>query len=378
MRKSKKMEHYFKWPQVLAFRLVRHHLADKSRADLVAISRDVCGLQAQVPSAAELQLWARINGLARQDIHSTLLESRTLVKTSCMRHTLHLIPAAEFFVYINALKPSRIREMRKIMSRYSVTQKDADGVTKAVVDTLSTGPMTRQELTKGILPQKKMGKKARTWFEQSWWGVIRQAMVEGLICYGPERDQMATFVRVDQWLRKQRSVPEREAQQALLRQYLNSYGPATLTDFRRWSGISGAELSEIWESLKKELVEVSIEGKKAFLLRKDCDRLAQSSFDAQTLQLLPHFDPYLLGHSEKDHLVSPTHYKRVYRKAGWISPVVLLNGRVIGIWSYTRGGKRLSLKVEPFERFSKTIRAKIEEKAASLGDFLETSWEIKF
>lgn len=372
------MKALFKWPQVLAFRLARHHLLDKSRADIAAVSRDVCGLQAQMPAAAELQLWARIDGLARIDIHSELWGSRRLVKTSCMRHTLHLIPAGEFFVYINALKPSRIREMLKIMSRSGITQKDADGVTEAVVDTLSSGPMTRRGLTERILPERKMGKKARAWFEQSWWGVIRQAMVEGLICYGPEEGGKATFVRVDRWLQKRKSVPERQAQQMLLRRYLSGYGPATLTDFRRWSGISGAELSETWESLKKELVEVTIEGKKAYLLRKDYDKLAQSSFNAQAIQLLPHFDPYLLGHSKKNHLVDSTHYKRVYRKAGWISPVVLLNGRVIGVWSYTRGGKRLSLKVEPFERFSKTIRARIEEKAASLGDFLETSLEIKF
>jgi hypothetical protein len=372
------MKPTFKWPQVLAFRLARHHLGDKSRADLAVVSRDVCGLQAQMPSAAELQLWARIDGLARKEIHSALLENRTLVKTSCMRHTLHLIPASEFFVYINALKPSRLREMRKVMSRSGVTQKDADGVTEAVVDTLSGGPMTRRELTERSLSRKKTGKKTKAWFEQSWWGVIRQGMVQGLICYGPERDGEATYVRVDQWLKKQERVPERKAQQMFLRRYLNGYGPAALTDFRRWSGISGTELGAIWESLKKELVEVSIEGKKAFLLRKDYDQFAQSSFDVPSLELLPHFDPYLLGHSEKDHLVSPAHYKQVYRKAGWISPVVLLNGRVGGVWSYTRGGKQLSLRVEPFERFPKTIRAKIEKKAASLGDFLGTSWEIKF
>ncbi|MCI0596361.1 MAG: winged helix DNA-binding domain-containing protein [candidate division Zixibacteria bacterium] len=372
------MKFAFKWPQVLAFRLTRHHLLNKKPANPVAVSRDVCGLQAQMPSAAELQLWARIDGLVRKEIHSALLENRTLVKTSCMRLALHLIPVAEFFVYINALKSSRIREMRRVMSYFGVTQKDADGVTEAVVDALSASPMTRRELTERSLSRKKTGKKARAWFEKSWWGVIRPAMVEGLVCYGPERDGEATYVRVDQWLKKPKSIPEGEAQQMLLRRYLSGYGPATLTDFRRWSGISGTELNKIWESLKKELVEVSIEGKKSFLLRRDYNHLAQSSFDAQSLQLLPHFDPYLLGHSKKDHLVSPARYKQVYRKAGWISPVVLLNGRVIGVWSYTRGAKRLSLKVEPFERFHKTIRPMIEEKAAGLGDFLGTSWEIKF
>ena len=102
-----------------------------------------------------------------------------------------------------------------------------------------------------------------------------------------------------------------------------------------------------------------------------------SDLNDNVLRLLPHFDPYLLGHVDKNHLVSPANYKRVYRAAGWISPVVLLNGRVIGTWSYTRRGKGAFLKVEPFEKFSKAIHSKIEKEAARLGAFMETPIEIK-
>jgi hypothetical protein len=37
----------------------------------------------------------------------------------------------------------------------------------------------------------------------------------------------------------------------------------------------------------------------------------------------------------------------------------------------------LSLRIEPFEKFPKIIHTKIEEEAAGLGSFLETSWEVK-
>jgi len=47
-----------------------------------------------------------------------------LVKTSCMRGTLHILSAADFPIYINALKISRGREMLRIMARYGVTQKE--------------------------------------------------------------------------------------------------------------------------------------------------------------------------------------------------------------------------------------------------------------
>jgi hypothetical protein len=89
------------------------------------------------------------------------------------------------------------------------------------------------------------------------------------------------------------------------------------------------------------------------------------------LRLLPHFDPYLLAHTDKDHLVSRANYKNVYRKAGWISPVILLNGSVFGTWSHKRKGGKLVLKIDPFEKFTKAIKTKIEEEAVSLGRFLE-------
>ena len=373
------MKLFFKQSPISAFRLRRHHLIDQNRSDIVSVCRNVCGIQAQVMSAAEIQLWARVHSLSRADIHTALWEDRTLVKTSCMRGTLHLLPVAHLHIYITALKRSRIREMLRIMSRHGgVTPKEADRVTEAVVEALSAGLMTRRELTERILSLKITGDRAKIWFEEGWWGVTRQAIVEGLICYGPDRGNEVTLVRVDQWLPKQKEVSELEAQQIMLRQYLSAYGPATFRDFSRWTGIPMKEVKPIWESLENEMVEVSTEDKKGAILRKDYDELLNISPGDQTLRLLPHFDPFMLGHAEKDHLVDPGSYKRVYRNAGWISPVVLLNGRAIGTWSYKRRAKLLSFEIEPFEKFSKAIRTGIEEEADGLGSFLETSWEIKF
>jgi hypothetical protein len=373
---------HFKWPQIAAFRLTRHHLAEPHQANLVTVCQNVCGMQAQLQSAAEMQFWARRrdrdgHSLTQADIHAALYKNRTLVKTSLMRQTLHLIPAVDFYIYINALKQSRVEALRKIMSRFGITPKDADAMTQSIVEALHAGPMTQRELMEQIIP--KVGKKVKKYLELAWSiQMFRLALVEGLICYGPERGKKATFLRVDQWLPKQKAVDERVAKQILLRRYLRAYGPATLQDFSKWTGMPMPEARAVWQSLEDELVEINIEDKKGWLLHEDHRQLANSDLDGQILRLLPHFDPYLLGHADKNHLVDANCYKRVYRNQGWISPVVLLNGRVIGIWSYTRRGKQWSLEVEPFEKFPKTIQAKIEEEAASLGDFQETAWEVKF
>ena len=364
------------WSQVAAFRLTRHHFVDRGPAPLATVTRDVCGIQAQVMSAARMALWARMHHLTRAEIESALWKSRTLVKTSCMRGTLHLLAAPDLPIYISALKSSRNRQMLRIMARFGVTPKEAAGVLHAVVDALRAGPMTRRELTDRITSLGILGKKSKKWFELGWWGVVRQAIVEGLICHGPDRGPEVTFVRVDQWLPKQKQLGEQQAQQLLLRRYLRAYGPATPRDFAKWTGMSMPEVRPIWESVRGELLEVSIEDSKGWLLREDCKQLSKCDLGEPVLRLLPNFDPYMLAHVEKHHLVDRPYYKRVYRNAGWISPVVLLDGKSIGTWSLTHRGKGSSLKVQLFAKTSKIIRARIEQEVASLARFLESSLHV--
>lgn len=375
------MRNSFTRAQISAFRLTRHHLVERNQSDLTAVCQSVCGIQSQVMAAAQMALWARLHSLTRADIHSALYKSRTLVKTSCMRQTLHLIPAIDFPIYLNALKKSRVEALLKIMSKFGITQTDVGGMNETILEALKAGPKTQRELTAHI--RSKVGKRVRAWMERVW-SVFRPAIVEGLICYGPDHGRQVTFVRVDQWLPKLKEIPEQAAQQVLLRRYLSAYGPATLQDFSKWSGIpmnavrACRPARAVWQSLGEELVEVHVEDQRGWVLCKDAQRLSKSHLARPHLRLLPSFDPYVLGHVEKNSLLDPRHYKRVYRHAGWISPIVLLNGRVVGLWAYTRRGKRLFVSIEPLGRFSKMIKEKIEEEVLSLGCFLETSWEINF
>lgn len=372
------MKKNFNWHQVSTFRLNRHHLLEKNPANPAAVCRDVCGIQAQLMTPAEMALSARVPGLTRKDIQSALCKNRTLVRTSCMRQTLHLIPASDFSLYINALKKIRSEYLGKIMSKYAgITQKETEVLNEMILETLRAGPLTQPELIEHL--SHKAGKKLKKWMRLAWSiQTFRSALIKGLICYGPEKGRKATLIRVDQWLPEQRKIPELEAQQSLLRRYLSAYAPATLRDFSKWMGVSAKEANPVWESLRDELFEVSVGGTSGLILRRDYESLAEGGPTGQILRLLPHFDCYMLGHDDRNHLVDTAHYKKVYRKAGWISPVVLLNGRVAGIWSYARSSGRLSLTIEPFSSFSKTIRKKIEGEAERLGNFLNTFWKVKF
>jgi hypothetical protein len=363
--------------EIAWFRLQRHHLLSDAPGDVVALCRDICGAQAQVMSAAYLQLWTRNHAVTRKQVEDALWQARTLVKTSLMRQTLHLIPSGEFWLYISALRSSRVAGALRVMARCGIEREEADSLTSLIMDAFSHGPLGRAEITGALRP--KVSKRVRAWMDKVW-SIVRIPIAEGLLCYGSGEGNEVKFIRTNQWLGKQgaKLIPEAEAQSSLLCKYLRAYGPATLNDFAHWSGIPITQVRLLRALPADQLLEMDAEKDHCLLLHEDLKLLKSKSANKASVRLLPHFDPYLLAHRKKDHLLEKQHYKRVYRNQGWISPVVLVDGIVAGTWNYKTQGSKLVVTIEPFSRLSRDVRAAIVREAGSLADFFGLALDIQF
>jgi uncharacterized protein YcaQ len=246
---------------------------------------------------------------------------------------------------------------------------------ESVVESLDEGPRTQQELI--ARAKKKAGKGVRAWLDHAW-SAVRPAVIEGLIVYGPPRGAEATFVRVDKWLDPQPVLGIDEARAELLRRFLAAFGPATAHDFAKWSGIKTSDAKRLVESSGDELAQVSVDGAPGWILRKDLDALTHGELDPDVVKLLGAFDSFLLAHATKEHLVDARFYKRVYRPQGWISPVVLRGGTIIGVWFPETAGKATTLGVELFGRATPAIRRAIEREAGQMSTFLGTTCSPRF
>jgi hypothetical protein len=353
--------------QVNAFRLARHHLAGSQRSSLLEVTSDVCGIQAQIMACAHLSLNARIPNLTREEIRAALYDKRTLVKAHCMRQTLHLLPASQYATYISANKKTRAKQVRNVMDRFEITDREADQLTRVLLDALAEKPLAQKALRAAIRPQ--VSKRVRAWMDKVW-GIVRPAVVEGLVCYGPDAGNEITYVRTENWLPKQKAIDPESAQRFLLRAYLRAYGPATARDFVFWSGISMKEVATVWKSVEDEFTEVELEDRKAYILREDESALRKSSLRNSNLRLLANFDVFLLAHAEKSHMVHDRHYKLIYRNQGWISPVILLDGRVVGTWSHKVAGKKLAIVLKPFSKLPKSLHPQIGAETERIAKFV--------
>jgi hypothetical protein len=67
---------------------------------------------------------------------------------------------------------------------------------------------------------------------------------------------------------------------------------------------------------------------------------------------------------------------RVYRQQGWLSPVMLVDGRTEGVWRHERKGDRLVVGIEPLVDQPGWVRRATEEETERLARFVAGELEL--
>jgi Winged helix DNA-binding domain len=337
------------------------------RKDLARVVGDIGGVQAQLMSAAELQIAVRVD-CSVEDVRKALWTDRTLVKTWLMRGTLHLARSGDLPFYTAAMGRRWIRVSNSWLKFWKITERELWELVDSIGAALDGRPKTREELIARV--GKGKSEELLEALRSGWGGMLKPAARNGRLCFGPNRGQSVTFVSPREWLPSWEEVDPEAGIVEMARRYLRAFGPATRLDFVRWWGAWPGVGNAAWSGLARELTQVSIEGAPADMLTADLEVLDKAR-PGESVHLLPLFDPYLLGYANRDHLFERVHASKVSRTAGWISAVVLVNGRVEGTWTHTTNKGRLRVLVVPFKRFhagtTAKVRARAREIARALG-----------
>jgi uncharacterized protein YcaQ len=366
------------WNQVTTWRLSQHHLLEPADPQqLQQVVTKIGGAHAQLMSAAELALSARVRNLSPGHVQAALWTDRTLVKTWAKRGTLHLLAASEFPLYVAALSTYRHFRRGSWLKHHGVTLDELEAIIEAVRDRLQGEGMTRDQLADGIV--QRTGKPQLKELLGSGWGaLLKPAAFQGYLCYGPDQGRNVTFVAPDKWLGKLSSMDPEQAWQVILRRYLSTYGPATVDDFGRWWGLEPSRSKRLFRALGGEIEEVDVEGWQAWALALNVEPM-QALQAPNTVRLLPAFDPYVnSAYRHCQHLLPEGKKSRIYRAQGWVSPVVLVNGRMEGVWGYDKQRSQVVVTVEMFAPPTARIQRGAEAEAQRLGRFLDTDIKLMY
>ena len=369
-----------RWSSVLAWRVRRQQLGERApRKNALSVVGRIAGLHAQLTASAELTLWARVGGLERDAVSRALWEERSLVKTWAMRGTLHLLPAEELGLWVAAqggLKPRH--EVGSWLRHHGLEREQAEAMLAAIPAALDGRQLTREELASEVARITSIAGldgKLRGGFGD----LLKPAAFRGDLCFAPSDGRNVRFARPDQWLGEWDPVGVDEAALEVTRRYLAAYGPANREALARWFGMPSPALAGRWlKGLGDEAAAVEVDGEELVMLAADVEEAATAE-PTGSVRLLPAFDHYVVAAPrDRDAVVAGDQRARVYRPQGWLSPVLLVDGRMEGVWSHERKGERLVVELEPFGRLPRAVRAGAEAEAAALAEFLGGELQVSF
>lgn len=368
--------------KVHAWRIGRQLLGRDRAATPEAVAITLVGVQAQVTSSAALAIALRSRSgrakAAATDQTGVALRDRRLVRSWAMRGTLHLFAAEDVPTVAAALGKNENWRRPAWLRWFGMNERQMEALIDTVGEVLDDGrPRTRAELADEI--GARLGPNAGTLLRGSWGSALKVASDRHYLVQSAEDEAGVRFVRASRWVERWREEDQETALASLIERYLAAYGPATLREIRRWWGV--ARLEEVRPALDRlsdRLTEIDVEGTRAYVRSEDLDAIASAPARAGAVVMVGGFDPLIVGGGLRDQLLPAAHLKRVSRTAGWISPVVLVDGRAAGVWDSKRAGDRLAVTVDAFGSLAPAVRRAVGLAAERVAAVQGATATLKF
>ena len=347
------------------FRLNRSGLVEPYSTTEEVAAR-VLGVQAQMPSAADLGFWNRTARCTQEGLQEARLEGRRLVRFWGQRNTLHIYQAKDWPLLHAAFS------LRQSLMHQRLEKDGLLAEFKSVVRNYARRLAEGKALTYKDVKSRKLAAVQDRWVLS--YLVFMELVRQGLACHGPDRGQQSTFVSRLHWLPDLAWAPPTPegAFTELTRRYLSCYGPADAHDLAFWYGTNLTNARRWLESAREHCGEVEVGDRTLWCCKADVRELSRKPPPPSQwpVRLLPRFDVLVLGTRDKSWLIDEAHYKKVWRPSAHVEAVLLVRGRIAGTWRYERKARGLQVKVEPFAPLGRSVFRAAEKQAGAIADFL--------
>jgi len=317
----------------------------------------------------EMSKWA-IGLRTSQSTNGTImdaLDNGSLVRTHVLRPTWHIVSGQDVRWMI-ALTGKNIKAISATYARgLGIDATLYNQANDLIIRALEGGKnLTRKEIMSEI---EKGGIKM-----DSSRAVIfmMNAETDAIVCNGTMKGKEHTYALLDEKVPKGLILSREEALATLAQRYFSSHAPATIQDFQWWSGLSMTDARAGLQSIMNELGEVEIGGRKYFY-SKNIEYLPSE----KSVLLLPAFDEYCVSYKDRSEIFDLQWHKQAITNNGIFKPIVVINGKVEGIWKRTIQKKQVLIEPTFFNPQIKVDIDKLNYAAQQFGDFVGLPVEVK-
>lgn len=331
--------------------LARQYLLQRVAAPAIDAIEHLAGMQSQAPLAPYVGLWTRLRGFAPGEL-SALTEQRQVVRLHLMRNTVHLVSARDCLDWCTLFLPLRAAQFSSHFPG-SLAGVDSSALAEQATRLLAEQPRSLAELGRLL---------ARRWPDADPAALAYGATHHIPLCQVPPRGIWgktgpAAGAPADSWL----GAPLRPASvDGLVLRYLGAFGPATVADIQRWSGLT--RLREVAERLPL----LTFRGEAGQVLydlpgapRPPEDMPAPPRF-------LPAYDNLLLSHQDRTRIIPGNRPVPLPPGNGAATGTFLIDGWWQGTWQI----RDRTLHIQPFTTLPRTARDDLLTEAERLRAFL--------
>jgi len=324
-------------------------LARQALAPAEAIRR-LTPLQGQDSPAPYLALAARLDGFTRDDLEAAF-GSRSVVKTTIMRLTLHCAAAAEYPAYAQLTRQARMRTWRKTYPHLDEAQVVAE-----------LGAWLAEPRTNGDIRERV--RRYEGVLDDPWTAVIFARTLLPLVQLPP-----AGFwndPRRPEFVLDPRQLPEpAEAATLVLARYLAAFGPASRRDVAAWAGVAQRDFADAWERLPT----VSYHDERGTVLLDLPDRPLPPASTPLPVRLLANWDQPLLAYADRERIIPLEVQPLRLTLSG--DATVTVDGRVAASWRQQREGDAVKVTITPHVEIRRSARGEIRAEAERTARFSE-------
>lgn len=330
------------------------------------------GLHSSDPATVFLSARSRVASFDVPMLERSLYEDRSLLRIHGMRRTMFVAPV-ELAGVIDASCTRRVAvtERRRLFGMLAAhlagdPSEWFDRTGDAIVATLRARGEALASDIKADVPEAGLVIDLSTGPYAVISRVLFQLSVEGRVMRsrprGSWRSSQYHWAAADTWLPG--GLPrmdEEGAQVELVSRWLQTYGPATLTDVAWWTGWPKRRTAAVLSQVGA--VEVTLEEGSGLVHPVDVEPVAAPD---PWVALLPGLDPATMGWKQRDWYLGE-HRDELFDVNGNAGPTVWVDGRVVGGWAQRPSGE---IVVELLEDVGTETTRRIHSEAEALERWL--------
>jgi len=343
------------------FRLINQHIS----ADPFSDPRDVVNLlvavQSQEYASAKWALGLRLDNAIDADIELAFTNG-SILRTHLLRPTWHFVLPSDIR-WLLALTGPRVNKLNAFMYRRegldeAILKKSQDVIASALQGGYQ---FTRDEL-EVVLENAGFQMKKGQYLVY----ILMSAELNGVICSGARRGKQFTYALLDELVPKTSSFYPEEALAELSKRYFLSRGPASVSDFAKWSGLTKAEAGRGLKSVKGQFEKVDVDGQEYWF----AEPLSPLMITSPSVFLLSVFDEYISGYKDYSSYGDESVGEKLRQLGNALHFIIVIDGLIVGTWRRELGKHSVEIQTNLFRELSVPESQAVRDAGQRYGKFL--------